>query len=169
MESEPSMIGACLTINNTVKCFEAAPPDEKKPGCALINGMFFCPNGKDDPTLKAEVTRFVDIVTYPKITMQDAKHFKRSVVEYTLGFILSALVFTLSLYIKEMIDLFVFSLISPTLNFIVLLLITIVLTIIAIMLSLLTHRITVANASTRTVEKLAEKTPREIGDIIFEV
>ncbi len=152
--------GKCITINKETWCYDPAPEDKSK--CININGMFMCKNGKKERTFRQEVTRFKNILFYPKMRVDEAKQIETLSIEYTIGFIIGALTFTLSLYIKEIIDYFAFIFIPVSAGIFSIIVIVLVLIAVTLGLSVVMYRLQRAVDETNVGEKLAEKSPMEI-------
>jgi len=152
---------ACIEIDGSISCYDPKPKSTSR--CTNIGGSFFCKarNGKDgkiDTTFREEARKAMNILLYPKIRVDEARHSKGVIVQYTIGFISSALVFTVSLYIKSMIDtIMLFFMSGAPATFISLLTIIIILIIVSIALAFAEYRARKALDRTNLLETLAEK------------
>jgi hypothetical protein len=150
----------CIDINGIEWCNDSLPPD-KDASCMTIDGKKFCQSKGNGTTLRQEIDAFKGFMFYPKLRMDEARQMKKLVVEFTIGFIISSLIFVLSLYIKDILD-YVMSFVMIDGSFVSMIIISIVLTITMIILSFMEYRISKSLDKTRVMEKFAEKNPTEM-------
>jgi hypothetical protein len=156
----------CLEINGKISCYEPKPAPEAK--CVKIGSLPFCEatikGTKIDTTFQKEARKVMNSMLYPKIHTDEAKHVERMIVEFTVGFISAALVFTVSLYIKDAVDFILAFFMDGTVTFISLVIIIAVLTIVSMVLSFVEYRTTRSLERTNLFETLADKDLVEILD-----
>ncbi len=167
MGSTGKMKDQCLEIEGTLRCVELDPTGKKN--CVNVSGINFCErDGKEATTFKQERKKFLDIIIYPKMRLDETKKLETNIVVFTIGIVLSALVFTLSLFIKDVIDIIMISLFpSSVFNIFILLFIIIVIIGVSLVLSFVQNRVQTAFNETDLLEKFAEKDPVEIAGEVF--
>lgn len=154
----------CIEINGKISCYEPKPAKDAK--CTKIGGLPFCEasisGAKIDTTFQKEARKVMNSILYPKIHSDEAKHMERTFVEFTIGFIAAALVFTVSLYIKDAVDFILNFFVDGTVTFLSLVIIIAALTGVSMILSFVEYRMTRSLDRTNLVETLAEKDIIEI-------
>jgi hypothetical protein len=156
----------CFTAGKDTWCYDPAPKDKDK--CVNIDGYFICKTDMKEKSFKQEVQRFKDILFYPKMRIDEAKKTEVLIIEFTIGFILSSLVFTLSYYIKDIIDIVTALFMPVSYGLISVIIIVAILILITIILALAQSRVLKASEETNVLEKLAEKTPVEGLNTVLE-
>lgn len=160
----------CMEINGEIHCLELNPV--RKKNCLNIGGYYFCEVNDDDNikkrSFKDEAQKFMNIILYPKLRTDETKQLEENIIEFTVGFVLSSLVFTLSLYIKDILDFFLFSLFPAGYNIFILFIIIAILIGVSLVLSIIRYRLKKAAKETRVLEQFAEKRPREIVNQLFD-
>ena len=167
MEAEsPPPEKQCLDIDDTIKCFDMNPTPEKN--CSMLNGVAFCENGEKSKTFRDERKKFLGIMFYPKLRKNEAKEIENNIVQFTIGLVLSALVFTLSLFIKDIVDLIAIFFLPSSTTILSLIIIVIVLIAISLVLAFIQTRVGSALEETELLEKVSEKNPVEALKAIVE-
>lgn len=156
----------CIEIDGTMKCFDMNPTKEKN--CTMLNNVAFCENGEGPATFREERKKFFSILFYPKLRKGEAKEMESNVIYFTVGLILSSIVFTLSLYIKDIVDLIAFYFLPSTMTLLSLVFIIVILIGISLLLSFVQTRLVSAVEETEVLEKLSEKDPAEVLQTLIE-
>lgn len=157
--------GKCLIVNGKKLCYDPMPDEtKKKEKCINISGYYFCENGEKELTIKGELKRSLGILLNPEVETDEASYMELKAIEYTIGFFLGALAFTLSYYIKDIIDYIVYSLIPGSMSILTLFIIILVMTGLAIGLVFIEYRMRKVAVMTRLMEKASKKTAPELID-----
>lgn len=162
--NDDNVTQGCLLVDEKIMCYDPAPA--KDSDCINLSGYHFCQTDGKDTTFKDELKKSLSVFLYPRVTVDDAKYMKLKIVEYSVGFILAALVFTLSFYIKDIIDIIFLLFIPSSPTILTLFIVIISLTSCAFLFSFLEYRMYKAVNNTSVLEKLSEKSPLEVLNTI---
>jgi len=149
----------CIKIHGKISCYDPNPVKNDK--CHKVGSSFFCEmdvkGSKVHTTFQKEARKLMNAMLYPKIRTEEARHVERSYLEYTIGFIAASLVFTVSLYIKSIIDYIISFFVDGEMTLITLIVVVILIITISMAISFIQYRASKAVSRTNLLETIAEK------------
>ena len=167
MESNQEGAGnRCLEVDGMMKCIDPSPSDDKN--CTMIGGTAFCKKDDAPATFKQERKKFFNVLFYPRLRKKEASMLENNMVDFTIGLVLSSIVFTLSFFIKDIIDYITAMIFPSSITIVTLVFIIAILIMISLVLAFLQTRFKTAIDETELLEKLSEKDAADVVQSLFE-